>query len=366
MSGAIIAPALPDISAFFDGSAPQVYIKLVLTMPAISIVMFSALIGVLADRLGRKNILLVSLLIFGVSGVSGAFINDIYLLLFSRFILGIGVAGIMNAATAMVGDYFQDDMRARFLGLQASFMAIGGIVYLNLGGILAEISWRGPFYIYAFSLVVLPLAFIFLPKLTTASKRNNEIDTPVISKAKKSAFMVFGMGFLGMLFFYLVPVQLPFLLKENFDASNTFIGFIISLATMAGAVASVAYKKFTRRFTSIRIYGITFLLVGLGYFLVSIALIPFVVVLGLMLTGFGIGLMMPNGNLILLALLPAAVRGRWLGGLTTAMFLGQFLSPVIVTPISGYWSIEIAFMVVAVISTLISVYLLTTKTRLMH
>lgn len=366
MSGAIIAPALPDISAFFDGSAPQVYIKLVLTMPAISIVMFSALIGVLADRLGRKNILLVSLLIFGVSGVSGAFINDIYLLLFSRFILGIGVAGIMNAATAMVGDYFQDDMRARFLGLQASFMAIGGIVYLNLGGILAEISWRGPFYIYAFSLVVLPLAFIFLPKLTAASKRNNEIDTPVISKAKKSAFMVFGMGFLGMLFFYLVPVQLPFLLKENFDASNTFIGFIISLATMAGAVASVAYKKFTRRFTSIRIYGITFLLVGLGYFLVSIALIPFVVVLGLMLTGFGIGLMMPNGNLILLALLPAAVRGRWLGGLTTAMFLGQFLSPVIVTPISGYWSIEIAFMVVAVISTLISVYLLTTKTRLMH
>ena len=94
MAGAIIDPGLPEMSKFFEGAAPQVYVKAILTMPAISIVLFSSLVGLLADRIGRKRLLLFALLVYGLSGVSGLVISNIYILLLSRFVLGIGVAGI--------------------------------------------------------------------------------------------------------------------------------------------------------------------------------------------------------------------------------------------------------------------------------
>lgn len=162
MSGAIIAPALPEISRYFAGEDTELLTKLVLTMPALVIAVLAPLAGYLIDRFGRKKLLLISLLIYTVAGTAGFLIDDLVLLLVSRAVLGIGVAGIMNAATTLIGDYFQGEERNQFMGTQASFMALGGVVFLNVGGLLADWSWRGPFLVYAAALIVLPLAAVYL------------------------------------------------------------------------------------------------------------------------------------------------------------------------------------------------------------
>lgn len=365
MAGAIIAPGLPEMSKFFEGTAPQVYVKAILTMPAISIVLFSSLVGLLADRIGRKKLLLIALLIYGLSGVSGLVISNIYLLLLSRFVLGIGVAGIMNTATALVGDYFVAEERSRFLGLQASFMSIGGIVFLNAGGVLAEWSWRGPFGLYALAFIIIPLAIYYLPVVQTTNNTSKENSTgsTLSPKKRKKVIKVFLLGFLGMLFFYLIPVQIPFLLKNNFNLSATLVGIAISIATLTGALASLSFRKIGKHLSPTKIYALTFFCFGLGYLLIGFGENHFFIFLGLAISGAGTGLMMPNGNFILLALLPESIKGKWLGGLTSAIFLGQFLSPLVIASIVAKQGIQVGFILIAVLSLLLTVLLTFSKSN---
>ena len=363
MAGAIIAPGLPEMSRFFEGSASQVYVKAILTMPAISIVLFSSLVGLLADRIGRKRLLLLALLVYGLSGVSGLVISNIYILLLSRFVLGIGVAGIMNTATALVGDYFVAEERSRFLGLQASFMSIGGIVFLNVGGVLAEWSWRGPFGLYGLAFIIIPLAIYYLPVVQTTDNTSNE-NSPsntLSSEKRKKVIKVFLLSFLGMLFFYLIPVQIPFLLKSNFNLSSTVIGIAISIATLTGALASLSFQKIGKHLSPAKIYALTFICFGMGYLLIGFGENQFFIFLGLAISGAGTGLMMPNGNFILLALLPESIKGKWLGGLTSAIFLGQFLSPLIIATFIEGQGVQSGFLLIAVLSLLLSVLLTVSK-----
>lgn len=365
MAGAIIAPGLPEMSNFFEGSAPEVYVKAILTTPAISIVLFSATIGLLADRIGRKKTLIIALLLYAISGVSGLFIENIYTLLFSRFVLGLGVAGIMNTATALVGDYFDANERTQFLGLQAGFVSIGGIVFLNLGGLLAEWSWRGPFSLYALAFIITPLAFYCLPqvKRNIPDNKANPAIMTLTSKNKAIAFKVFALGFLGMMFFYLIPVQIPYLLKNSFQLSATLVGLAISLSTLSGAMTSFLYQKIAKRISPGKIYMLSFMFIGLGYILIGCGNGSTAVFAGLAIAGIGTGLMMPNGSLILLALLPESIKGKWLGGLTTAIFLAQFLSPLFIAPFIAQQGIQNAFIFVAMISLALAGILSLSKTN---
>ena len=80
--------------------------------------------------------------IFAISGTSGLYIDDLHYILVGRLILGISVAGIFTASTTLIADYYSGPERNKFMGLQGGFMAFGGLTYLSLGGIFADMHWR--------------------------------------------------------------------------------------------------------------------------------------------------------------------------------------------------------------------------------
>lgn len=141
MAGAIIAPALPQIERIFqDTDNIALLTRLILSMPAIFTAIFAPIFGFLADKLGRRNLLLLSLLLYAIGGFSGFLLNDIYLILVGRALLGIAVAGIMTISSTLIGDYFTGSERSKFIGLQGSFMGFGGLVFVSIAGILALIT----------------------------------------------------------------------------------------------------------------------------------------------------------------------------------------------------------------------------------
>lgn len=77
-----------------------------------------------------------------------------------------------------------------------------------------------------------------------------------------------------------------------------------------------------------------FLSMGVGFALISLANGYWIVLLGLAIVGFGVGLIVPNMNLCLTSITPSLLRGRVLGSLTTCFFLSQFLSPLLSQPLS--------------------------------
>jgi ACDE family multidrug resistance protein len=87
-----ISPALPEIQAAFG--IPKAAVGLLIVVFTLPGVLFAPLFGVLADRYGRKTVLVPSLLLFGIAGSACSLVRDVDLLLALRFLQGIGAASL--------------------------------------------------------------------------------------------------------------------------------------------------------------------------------------------------------------------------------------------------------------------------------
>ncbi|MEP1078572.1 MFS transporter [Leptolyngbya sp. PL-A3] len=120
-------------------------------------------------------------------------------------------------------------------------------------------------------------------------------------------------------------------------------GATIALATLLSAASAIAYKQIKARLSFIGIYAIAFLAMAVGYLVISISPTYAMVLVGLAIAGAGLGLLMPNINVCLTSVAPASFRGRVLGGLTTAFFLGQFVSPILSQPLSSVVGLDVTY-----------------------
>lgn len=355
MAGATIAPSLPEMKkAFPDNESADTLVKLVLTIPGLFIAITSPLSGWIIDRFGRIRLLISMLLLYTLAGTSGLYLETLPEIIVGRAFLGIGVGGIMTTAVALIGDYFEGEERHKFLGTQAGIMAFSGTVFIAAGGFLADIHWRYPFLIYGLALMAIPLVFIYLKepeKIKAGSESTDGGKIPAI------AWTVYFLSFLGMAVFYMMPVQVPFLIQKLSNVGNTATGLALAFAMFVAGSASFNYPRLKRKLTHYQIYGISFLTIGIGYTVLSFADGYAMVFPGLLIAGAGAGLIMPNSNLCLVTLASPEMRGRILGLLTTFIFIGQFASPLMFQPIinltsieEGFFYLSLAMMALAIIS----------------
>lgn len=341
MAGAIITPTLPRIrDVFADHPDALLLSKLTLTLPAIVIAVVAPLAGLWIDRFGRKPLLVTSLIVFGLGGTTGLYVDGFPALLGGRALLGLGIAGVMTAATTLIADFFDGEARNRFMGMQSVFMALGGMIYVTLGGALADISWRGPFAVYGVGFLFAVLAWRILSEPRGGERRD---DGAVPLPMGLAPGLILVLGFLAMVMFYLIPVQLPFLLERIGPTTSLEIGLAIAVNTLAGALASWQYRRLRARSGYLAITILSALFVGSGFLAVGQAASYGAVAASLVLSGTGMGLLMPNLALWMVSRVPLRLRGRGIGALTTAYFLGQFCSPLIIQPADTRLSLSGAF-----------------------
>lgn len=333
MAGAVITPTLPQMKlAFKDVSDADFLVKLVLTLPALSIALVSPFCGILLDRWGRKPVLIIAVILYGISGSSGYVLDSIYAILVGRAILGVAVAGTITACTTLIADYFMGSKLSKIMGLQAVFMGFAGVLFLVVGGVLTDIGWRFPYLIYlsAFPILIGILLFIYEPNI----QRNSETSPNLKETLQiKSLIYIYILAFFGMAIFYMVPLHLPFYLPTIQKVNNTQIGIAIAVMTLFSAFGSMQYQKVKKRFSFQTIFSMITILLGLGYLILAIATNYYHVIIGLLVSGVGMGFFYPNIILWLVSLVQQEVRGRAVGGLTTALFLGAFFSPIMTKPI---------------------------------
>jgi len=307
---------------------------ILLSIPALFIILSAPLVGWLSDNVGRKKLLNISLLIFGLSGASGYFADSFFFMFVGRAILGLSIAGIKTATVAMVGDYYEGAERNKIIGWQGSAMKIGGVIFMLLGGLLANFSWQAPFLGYMLAFVILPSGLIALSESLPAvsSNQEQEMDGGIPAIPFWPSTYVFVSAFLASGLFFITPVQLPFYLRNAFDASPFEMGAAIALGNTIGALISLVYYRFKRRLNFVAIYAFIFLSMATGYYIVALADNYPVALLGMVVAGLGFGLYVPNHSSWILSIVSAKRRGFGVGLVTTAMFAGQFSAPILVQP----------------------------------
>lgn len=326
MAATAITPTLPGMAhAFADTPNAQFLVKIVLTLPALSIAVFATILGTVIDRIGAGKVVIGSALLFAVAGSAGLYAPSLTLLLVARAALGIAIAGLSTGALALIGALYEEEQRQGVVGLQGSAASFGGMGFLMLGGLLAAQNWRLPFATYLLSLLLIPVMVIYLPRGTRSASANG---AAVVQPTRwRDVALAYCTAFLGAVLFYVIPVQLPFHLSEHGIADPALVGYALSLCTFTGGLAAAFYGRM-RQWMSPRVAIATaFALIATGQVLVASGSYASVLV-GMAIAGCSTGVLLPTVNGLVLAASPAHKHGRFAGGAATSLFLGQFIAPV--------------------------------------
>ncbi len=361
MAGAIVAPALPEISRAF-GHLPDAELlsKLILTLPALFIAILAPVAGYFVDWSGRRKVLLFALILYAVAGTTGAYLDNIYLILLGRAFLGVAVGALMTAIITLIGDYFEGLQRSTFMGYQAAFASTGGLIFISTGGFLADIHWRYPFLIYAVSLVILVMAAlsIYEPVRFKPAGGVKLLSRSLLRMIPAQVYWVYAIAFFSFAVFYMIPVQLPFMLSALEGISNTQVGLAIACMNITAMLTAFNYSRVKKRLDFPYVMALVYFLVAAGYATISISNTYGTMIAGILICGLGFGMQMANVNLWLVNLAPAPVRGTLVGYLNTWIFFGMFLSPVLLQPLVLLAGLYKSFMLVGIILVVIATVLI--------
>ncbi|MEP0452560.1 MAG: MFS transporter [Roseibium sp.] len=332
-----ISPALAGLEARF-GHEPHAALmtRLLVPAPSLVVVLSAPVIGYLADRTGKSRMLLLGTLLIAIAGTAGLYLPSLSLILASRFVLGIGVAMIMTSQIALIGDCFEGEARAKIMGWQISARNFGGMIFVSLGGVFAGFDPQLPFAIFTIALIYAPVIWIAfgmageqgeeaMPQAGMMASLNEGWFLPALAL---SGFMMLTVGV-----FFQMPTQLPFfVVSRGFDSASITGGAMAAL-TLAGALAALATASLKRSPGVAGLFALGYLAMGAGFGTLSVdAGLPFLL-LGAILIGVGYAILTPAFTGLLLQLVPADRRGSASGMLTTGGFIGQFVSPLVATPL---------------------------------
>jgi MFS family permease len=331
----VMAPVLPQIVAAFR-TTPNVdiLVPVSLTLPALMIALCGWFAGLAVDRFGRKPVLLASMACYAFFGMAPLVLDTLPGIIVSRALTGVVEAFIITASITLIGDYFTDDRRERYLSMQVAFTSITAIAFLAIGGFLGEYGWRAPFVMYALSLVLMVPAALLLREPANQDSANVE---QVRTALGTRLLLCCGISMLAGIALYVPIVQNGFLLNALGITQAAEIGMIGSAGT-AAILCGTVFFIVVRWIGIFWLLFISFGLTAMGLGVLAVAGTVALYIAGLLIASVGAGIFMPALSNWALAMLPFGTRGRGMGLWQAAFWLGQFVSPIVVaglTQLSG-------------------------------
>jgi MFS family permease len=343
MSNVAIVTALPHLKDHFTHvDNIEFYSRLMLTLPSFVIAFLAPILGHIIFKYGKKRSVIIALIIFSISGSAGLYLQTLEMLLFSRAIFGVAVATLMIVSTSLIADYFKGEYRHKFMGYQSAFMALGGVVFVIGGGVLSDINWRYSFGIYLIGFILLPFIITQIKEVIVTEDSSEEIEVD------SNMYFIYFLAFFYMLIFFILPTQIPFLLIEKFKTSGSFAGTIIAIAFVSNALGAITFSKIKNRFSYSTIYLIGLFIIAIGFAGVGLVDKTYLFFITSPLLGFGGGIMMTNITAWMLSKTSTKKRVKTSGYFTSALFLGQFSSPIAFHPLVSYLGVQSFFFTIGI------------------
>lgn len=368
----LVAPALPVIRDAFGLTDAQASL-LVSTYFLVGIFV-SPFIGLLADRIGRKRVLVPALIVFSLTGLAGYLAPNYLTLLALRAVQGTAAAALFVTTVTVIGDTFEGARRNAVLGANVAALSLGAALFPILGGVLAAVAWNAPFLAYG---LVLPVALFALWGLDDSSTERHEttsegqgttnrgwfsylqgvmlVLTPAMGGLLATAFLT------EFLLFGALITVLPFLLTATYGLTPLYIGLIITASEAGAVLAASVSGRLARILTNSQLVGFGFVGYGIALAGVYLAPSPAFVALAVLVFGLGFGISMPAVDAAVSDLVSRDYRAGLLGLRNSTAFLGRATGPVVfaaAATVAGYRPL-MAIAAVGVLAVAIAVIVLT-------
>lgn len=362
LGAVLIAPVLPRMQAYFSETpGAAVLVPVALTLPALVIALFAPLVGVLADRVGRRALLLGSMLLYSLCGVLPLWLDSLAWIVASRAGIGLAEAGIMTCCTTLMGDYFDGPRRERLFALQTVGTSLSAVLFMGLGGWLGESGWRTPFLLYAVGVLCLPLmaALLWEPR---ARARPTELPVERLPWAALVPLLL--LTVLAGVSLFIVPVQAGYLLQLLAVDGPRQIGLTLGASQLGVLVGTLAVRLLASA-PPRRLLVLGFATAGLGGGAMALVSDPTALVFAVTINGIGVGLLIPTLIIQIMRQVEFHQRGRATGCFTAAIFAGEFASPLLVLALTGGDNLHLpmALLLIAGLQLLVAALCLTLHRR---
>lgn len=342
----VVIPLLPYYGLHFDASPFAVTTM----MASYSLAQFfcSPLLGRLSDRLGRRPVLLASLVCSALSYLWLGFAGALWMLFAARLLAGLG-AGNIAAAQAYIADVTPPEGRAKGMGMIGAAFGLGFTVGPALGGILAGANptsadlARPAFVAAGLSTLAFIIAAVRLKESLPAAARNAPPRPGRLALAR-GALRRPVLGLLILLLFITVSafagMETTFALwaKSSFGWGPLQVGWLffyvgILLAALQGGLIGRLAKRFGE--ARLVIAGSVIIAVGLFAVALSHSLVEVLVATGLL--AIGMGLLSPSVSSLVSREAGTSERGGIMGVSQSASSLARILGPALAGAVFTAW-----------------------------
>ena len=359
MVGGVASPVLPEVITVLDFD--RALAGNLVSIHALTIALFSPILGFVADKMGPLRVLVPSLVLYSIFGVAGAFLSDFWLLLASRALLGATAGGIAAGSLGVLGKLYDQERRAQIIAYATAALTIAGIIFPLLGGTVGSLHWRYAFALYSIAFPLAIMAVLAFPEIKNRRKPNT---TNISSELKRILLTARVLELLMLValtaaIMYSVVIYAPMYLKEELQLGTVANGVLLATrALTAGITSAFGAKKLAKRYSIQGAIALGFGLMALTLFTIPLLDYYLLLLVSASIFGMGFGLVLPNLYSSLSNASPQEIRSSILAiGIGTSFF-GQFLSPVLLGPMLNHGSFTGVFNTASVMALLAGGFLL--------
>lgn len=347
MGGIVIAPILPLLGTSFRVEPHQV--ELVMTVFLIPAALMTPLCGVLVDRIGRKQILIPSLLLFAIAGGFAAFAQDFTTLLICRFVQGLGVASLELSALTIMGDLYRGKQIVTAMSFNAALIGFSSTFYPLIGGLLGGVSWRYPFLL---SVVAFPMAFLAWMVLKLPKQQQKVPQASLGQYFKLTIQSVSNRAVVGLfcaiaavfvLDFGIMVTYIPILVGTSFKAAAWITGVILASKAVSMSLLASRLEALAHRFSPIALIRLSFVVSAIALAVVPAIHNVWLLVIPSMIFGVAQCLALPPSQALLAGLGTRESRGGVMAVNATVQAVGQALGPILAGIAFSLWGMQGVF-----------------------
>ena len=319
----IVLPVLSLYALNLEG-ANEFLVGLIVGVYAISQMIFQVPFGALSDKIGRKKALTIGLLVFVAGSIVCALANDIYTMLFGRFLQGIGAVGAV--ATAMISDFVTEENRSKAMAIMGAFIGLSFTLSMVLGPLLARsFGLSSLFYLSAaLSLLCVVLLYTVVPKEIKVSAKAEKVPFGKLFLQKDYMiinFTSFMQKMLTSIAFLVIPIVL--VRDYGYESSELYKVYTLGAALgflamgLAGALGDGKGLSKVILIAGTILFGLTY-----AIFVFSFAL--FVFVFGVAIFFVGFNMHEPIMQSTATKFVKSSQKGTALGVFNSFGYLGSF------------------------------------------
>ena len=260
MSHLAISPVIPNLYNFYHASNPNIglaSVESLATIPAMMITIFVLLSNGVIKFIGKKNTVLLGLLLIFIFGIVPAFTTNFKVVLISRLFLGAGIGLFNSLSISMISDFFDEEHRGTMIGLRTAFLNIGKALTTFISGYLLIYGIQYTFLVYA---LALPIFVIFLLFVPNAENVNNK---KVSIKFHKETIFLTLLTFLVGISYMGATIKIPTLLAEKYHYQPDVARNLLTILALSGILSGVIFGILVKRFKNLTLpIMLSFMTVG--------------------------------------------------------------------------------------------------------